>query len=58
LLDGKFVRFGKIDGKFTAGTPNHVARVAAYWSKAVVGIHRPFWSASSGPPNASVGKVP
>jgi hypothetical protein len=30
LLVGKFARFGKIEGKFAALTPNHVASVAAY----------------------------
>ena len=55
---GKFAMFGKIDGKSIACTPNQVAKVAAYWSRAVVGIHGPLLPASSGPASASVGKVP
>ncbi len=58
LLVGKLARLGKTEGRLAALTPNHVARVAAYWSRAVVGIQRPFWSASLGPPSARVGKVP
>jgi hypothetical protein len=54
----KFAKLGKMFGKLAALTPNQVARVAAYWSKAVVGIQRPFWSASFGPPRVSVGKMP
>src|SRR5215475_4664157 len=29
---GKLARFGKIDGKSVGATPNHCAKVAAYWS--------------------------
>src|SRR6476646_11718565 len=54
----KFARFGKIVGKSAVGTPNQLARVAAYWSSDVVGIQRPWLVASSGPPSAKVGKVP
>src|ERR1700730_16243278 len=58
LLVGKLTRLGKIVGKFALLTPNHVAIVAAYWSRAVVGIQRPLLPATSGPPSASVGKFP
>ena len=50
--------FGTTAGMSASGTPNHLASVAAYWSTAVVGIHRPSESVSSGPPSASVGNVP
>src|SRR5580704_779434 len=54
----KFARFGKMVGRSDVGTPNQFAKVAAYWSSEVVGIQRPSLVASSGPPSASVGKVP
>jgi len=54
----KFAKFAKMVGKSAVGTPNQFAKVAVYWSSAVVGIHRPSLVASSGPPSASVGNVP
>ena len=50
-------RFGKTVGMCVLSTPNHFAIVAAYWSTAVVGIHRPVL-VSSGPPTVNVGHVP
>ena len=50
--------FGKIAGSWAALTPNHRASVAAYCTLPVVGTQRPLVPESSGPPSASVGKVP
>ena len=47
-------RFGKTVARLPLSTPNHVARVAKYWSMAVVGIQRPVL-VSSGPLTVSVG---
>ena len=49
---------GKIAGICAGLTPNHDANVAAYCTLPVDGTHRPFDPESSGPFNASVGKVP
>jgi hypothetical protein len=54
----KFGRLGKMVGRSAAPTPNHLARVAPYWSTEVEGIQRPLVPTSSGPPSARVGKVP
>ena len=49
--------FGKMVVRLPLSTPNHEARVAKYWSVAVVGIHRPVL-VSSGPLMVSVGYLP
>src|ERR1700722_13190114 len=49
---------GKMVGIWALETPNHCANVAAYCAVAVVGTQRPLEPESSGPPSASVGKVP
>jgi hypothetical protein len=54
----KLARLGKIPGRFAAGTPNHDASVAPYWSSAVVGIQRPLLATSLGPPSENTGSVP
>lgn len=54
----KLARFGKTLGKSSAETPNQVASVAPYWSSDIVGIQLPRLPESSGPPSASVGKLP
>jgi hypothetical protein len=45
-------------GRSVAATPNHDARVAAYWSTEVDGIRRPLFPVSSGLPSARVGNAP
>src|ERR1017187_6675850 len=50
-------RLGKTVVRLLVSTPNQDARVAKYWSQAVVGIQRPVLT-SSGPPTASEGNVP
>ena len=49
---------GKMVGSCAVLTPNHWARVEAYWMLAVEGTQRPFEPESSGPPSARVGNVP
>jgi hypothetical protein len=48
---------GKMVGSWAEVTPNHWARVAAYWTLPVVGAQRPFEPESSGPLRTGVGKV-
>ena len=55
---GKLPSNGKMVDILAAGTPNHVASVAAACTDDVVGIHRPFSPESSGPPETWVGNVP
>ena len=51
----KRLRLGKMAAKLAPGsTPNHLARVAEYWSTAVVGIHRPVLVSLIGTPAASL----
>jgi len=52
---GKRARLGNTPASCAGCTPNHRASVAPYWSTALDGIHRPSFSASSGPPSASAG---
>ena len=54
----KFPKFGNIVARLPCDTPNQLASVAAYCVTDVVGIHRPSFPLSSGPPNSSVGNVP
>jgi hypothetical protein len=54
----KLARFQKMVGKSAACMPNHVVRVAPYWSTEVAGIQRPLLPASLGPRSASVGNWP
>ena len=49
---------GNMVGSCAVLTPNHWARVDAYWMLAVEGTQRPFEPESSGPPSARVGNVP
>jgi hypothetical protein len=55
---GKLARLGKMVAKSLDGTPNQFAKVAPYWSIAVVGIQRPLEPTSLGPPGANTGIVP
>ena len=57
-LAPKAARLGNTVARSDAGAPNQRASVAPYWSTAVVGIQRPRFSASFGPPSASVGYWP
>src|SRR5579862_2954982 len=54
----KFVRFGNTLVRASSPTPNHDAKVAPYWSSEMDGSHTPRPVTSSGPCNASVGKLP
>ena len=54
----KWPMFGKTVATSLAGSPYHGASVAAYWSTEVVGMNRPWFPESSGPPRASVGQSP
>jgi len=49
---------GKTEASWLTGTPNHWARVLAYWTMPVLGTQRPLEPESSGPPRVRVGKVP
>ncbi len=55
--DGNRERFGNTVDRFPGSTPNQVARVAKYWSMAVVGIQRPVL-VSFGPLMVRAGKEP
>ena len=48
-------KFGKTAPSWLDGTPNQRASVAPYWSTAIVGIQRPSFSASLGPPSVNCG---
>ena len=53
----KFTIPGRMPGRSVAGTPIHIASVAASWSTEVVGSRRP-WPTSSGPFTLTEGNWP